>query len=128
MDAEETKWMWPEELEKAKKQIMAMDTYFTKAVELAISSVHPGAALVHPGRRSGQPHERAEGTPERRGGQPHRLSRRLPLRPALPDGRGAVPAVPARAPGGVAGPLRGVSWGGKKGIKSGEHMRYLRSL
>lgn len=36
MDAEETKWMWPEELEKAKKQIMAMDTYFTKAVELAI--------------------------------------------------------------------------------------------
>ena len=35
MDAEETKWMQPEELEKAKKQIIAMDTYFTKAVELA---------------------------------------------------------------------------------------------
>jgi hypothetical protein len=35
MDDEETKWMCPEELEKAKKQIIAMDTYFTKAVELA---------------------------------------------------------------------------------------------
>lgn len=35
MDDEETKWMRPEELEKAKKQIIAMDTYFTKAVELA---------------------------------------------------------------------------------------------
>ncbi len=35
MDAEETKWMRPEELEKAKKQIIAMDTYFTKAIELA---------------------------------------------------------------------------------------------
>ena len=35
MDTEETKWMRPEELEKAKKQIIALDTYFTKAVELA---------------------------------------------------------------------------------------------
>ncbi|MBR2586937.1 hypothetical protein IKE71_01005 [Candidatus Saccharibacteria bacterium] len=35
MDSEETKWMNPEELEKAKKQIVAMDAYFTKAVELA---------------------------------------------------------------------------------------------
>lgn len=35
MDEKETKWMRPEELEKAKKQIIAMDTYFTKAVELA---------------------------------------------------------------------------------------------
>lgn len=35
MDDEETKWMRSEELEKAKKQIIAMDTYFTKAVELA---------------------------------------------------------------------------------------------
>ena len=35
MNSEETKWMRHEELEKAKKQIIAMDTYFTKAVELA---------------------------------------------------------------------------------------------
>ena len=35
MDAEETKWMRPEELEKAKKQIAAMDAYFSKAVQLA---------------------------------------------------------------------------------------------
>lgn len=35
MDEEETKWMLPEELEKAKKQIIAMGTYFTKAIELA---------------------------------------------------------------------------------------------
>lgn len=35
MDDEETKWMRPEELEKAKKQIIAMDTYFTKTVESA---------------------------------------------------------------------------------------------
>lgn len=35
MSEEETKWMQPEELEKAKKQIVAMDTYFTKAIEAA---------------------------------------------------------------------------------------------
>ncbi len=35
MSAEETKWMQPEELEKAKKQIATMHAYFTKALELA---------------------------------------------------------------------------------------------
>lgn len=35
MDDEEIKWMRPEELEKAKKQIVTMDTYFSKAVRLA---------------------------------------------------------------------------------------------
>lgn len=35
MSEEETKWMQPEELEKAKKQIVAMDTYFKKAIEAA---------------------------------------------------------------------------------------------
>ena len=35
MNAEETRWMDPEELEKAKKQIIAMNTYFSKAIEVA---------------------------------------------------------------------------------------------
>ena len=35
MSEDETKWMQPKELEKAKKQIVAMDTYFTKAIEVA---------------------------------------------------------------------------------------------
>jgi hypothetical protein len=35
MDPEETKWMQKEELEKAKKQIIAMDSYFNKALQLA---------------------------------------------------------------------------------------------
>lgn len=35
MDVEETKWMNTEELEKAKKQIIAMEAYFAKAIELA---------------------------------------------------------------------------------------------
>ena len=35
LDSEETKWMHPDDFEKAKKQIVAMDKYFTNAVELA---------------------------------------------------------------------------------------------
>ena len=35
MDAEETKWMRPEELEKAKKMVTAMELYFAKAIESA---------------------------------------------------------------------------------------------
>lgn len=36
MGHDETKWMRPEELEKAKKQIVAMDVYFTKAIGSAV--------------------------------------------------------------------------------------------
>lgn len=39
MDNEETKWMYPKELEKAKKQIAALDIYFTKAIELATEKI-----------------------------------------------------------------------------------------
>ena len=35
MNPEETKWMREEELEKAKKQIAVMDSYFKKAIQLA---------------------------------------------------------------------------------------------
>ncbi|MBP5647751.1 hypothetical protein J6X04_00440 [Candidatus Saccharibacteria bacterium] len=35
MDEEETKWMSPEELEEAKKQIIMIEEYFTKAIKLA---------------------------------------------------------------------------------------------
>lgn len=54
MDSEETKWMQAEELEKAKKQIIAMDSYFSNALRLATEQAQTDpdekAAMEYAGR------------------------------------------------------------------------------